>query len=113
MSRAHPPLDDFLTGRVSLDDRRRIEQHLAECEVCRAEWELLTSTRELRRSSEAEPVPDELAAAVSSVLRHESGRVMPLRRLTIAAAIAAAAAVVVAGAAVAQTGGRSPHRCRS
>ena len=95
MSSAHPPLDDLLTGRISADDRRRIEEHLAGCPICRAEWERLTATRELlRRSSEAEPVPDHVAAAVSSALRGASGPVVFARRIAIG--IAAVAAVLIA-----------------
>src|SRR5437867_5676294 len=95
MSSAHPPLDDLLTGRISADDRRRIEEHLAGCPICRAEWERLTAARELlRRSSEAEPVPDHVAAAVSSALRGASGPVVFARRIAIG--IAAVAAVLIA-----------------
>jgi anti-sigma factor RsiW len=96
MSHVHPPLDDFLTGRISADDRRRIEEHLAGCEACREERERLATTRELlRHFSEAEAVPTDVAAAVSTALRRESGRAMPFRRGVIGIGIAAAAAVVV------------------
>jgi len=97
MSSVHPPLDDFLTGRISEEERRRIQEHLTACEVCRAELGRLTATRELlRRSTDAEPVPDDVAGAVSSALRRESGRVVFRRRVAIGLGVAAAAAVVTA-----------------
>jgi anti-sigma factor RsiW len=97
MSSLHPQLDDLLTGRLPADDRLRIEEHLAGCEVCRAEWERLTATRELlRHSSEAEEVPNDVEASVSAVLRRESGRVVAFRRrVMIGATIAAALLIAV------------------
>lgn len=99
-SNRHPSLDDFLDGRTSQNDHRRIEEHLAGCEQCRAELERLRATRMLlRRFGEADPVPDELSARVSLALDRETGgrRILPFRRRwVIAAGVATAAVALIA-----------------
>jgi anti-sigma factor RsiW len=99
MSNVHPALDDLLDGRLSGEDRRRAQEHLSGCDVCRPEWERLTATRQLLREAvEDEPMPESVGARVSAALDREvRPRRAPInRRFVAAVTLAAAAAILIA-----------------
>jgi len=96
MNNTHPflaQLHDLLDRRLSPEERDRVEQHLAGCEICRDEWQRLTSTRELLRRPAEDEVPEDVRMRVAAVLEQEVNRRSRLPR--IAVGLAAAAALVI------------------
>jgi anti-sigma-K factor RskA len=85
------------------DERARFEEHLDECERCRADLEgLRTAASSLAFAVEGPPPPVELRARILDAARAEGQNVVQLRsRRSFAVSIAAAAAVAASAAAVA------------
>jgi anti-sigma factor RsiW len=73
--RAHPTqaLQELLDGRLAQDRRADVESHLAGCERCRRELEVLRWTRQTLRdaAATAEPPPATLAEEVEAALDRE------------------------------------------
>jgi anti-sigma-K factor RskA len=91
---------DVLSG----DERARFEEHLEDCDRCRAEIEgLRTTASSLAFAVEGPPPPAELRPRVLDAARAEGQNVIPLRprRSSFAVSIAAAVAVAATAAAVA------------
>jgi hypothetical protein len=85
------------------DDRVRFEEHLDDCERCRAELNGLRGAAGALAFAVAGPAPPaELRARILDAARAEGQNVVPLRpRRSIAVSVAAAVAVAAAAAAVA------------
>ena len=92
----HPleELHDLVTGRVSDEERSRMEQHLETCATCPAELRRIAFTREIvRKTADTAEIPPDLQMRVAAAL----GRAVAPRRLTrtrLAFAIAASAAAI-------------------
>lgn len=97
--REHPAfeeLSELSDHRLGEVERLRLEEHLAECDACRGQWDRLISTRDaLRRTSEPSvEVPESLRAAVAASLDREQRRPRFQAVIRLAAALAAAAVIV-------------------
>jgi anti-sigma factor RsiW len=103
---AHPTqaLQELLDGRLAEGRRAEVEGHLAECERCRRELEVLRWTRQtLRDTATAEPLPATLADEVEAALdREDEGAGTPApssrpawRRWLAVAAVLAVLALVL------------------
>jgi len=96
--RVHPKdvLQDLLDGRLSPDERAKLEEHLASCSDCRPELEALRWTKAQTASDRIE-TPLDLEAGIRAAFDEEdraSNRTTPFRRAV--SGIAAAAAVLAA-----------------
>lgn len=68
-------LDAWLDDRLDAETRRRVDEHLATCERCRREVDVLRATVEAVRTGLATPsVPEGLAARVGAALDAEDAR---------------------------------------
>jgi anti-sigma factor RsiW len=88
-------IDDLVSGRLDAQAARRIELHLAGCEPCRREWNVIRQTREaLRQSTTEVELPPDVSARVMAALNRE-GVVRPRFRAWPWLAAAAALIAVV------------------
>ncbi len=67
-------LSALLDGELPEDQRRAVEAHLAECEVCRRNLESLRRTMDLVSGLPPRPAPSHFAEAVRRNLRRTSRR---------------------------------------
>ena len=89
-------LGAYLSGRLPLKERRRIEGHLVQCVRCLHEVAALSDPTMMQRSS-GSPVPDKAALARFRRLAPAAVRVKrPVVRLAFGWSLAAAAAIVIA-----------------
>ncbi|MCW2963733.1 MAG: Anti-sigma factor RskA [Actinomycetia bacterium] len=88
---------------LSDDERTQFEQHLEDCDRCRAEIDgLRTAASSLAFAVEGPPPPAELRARVLAAARADGQNVLPFRpRRSFAVSLVAAAAVAASAAAVA------------
>ena len=106
----HPTeaLQDVLDHRLDPAKRAEVEAHLADCDRCRRELEVLRWTKDLLRSASGSELPLDFGTRLSTALDDEdrARRAAPDRtRLRALAAFVAAAAAIVAAIWFA---GRSP-----
>jgi anti-sigma factor RsiW len=92
----HPSLDDLLDRRLSGEEHRAAELHLGDCDRCRTEWLHLSAMRELlRRTADAQEVPEEVRQRVEAALQRAHRPTPRLTWIAAAATLAAAAVLVV------------------
>lgn len=65
-------IPEALDRRLSADDQRAFDAHLAECAACRLEWTALHATKAaVAQSARAVALPDDLDARLRAALDHE------------------------------------------
>lgn len=111
-TRFHEDIGAYLLDALDERERRELERHLASCDECREEVELLRPAAEALPASveQREPPPGLKAALMAEVRRDSNVVAMPSRRRPMrrVAAVAAAAVLivgVVVAFGVAQLGG--------
>jgi|GEM_PF-5749159 len=91
-------LDELLDGELSDRDKKAVEQHVATCDACRVELDVLTRTAKLVRSLPRAEVPAGLARSVRATIARQAtvrSRAMLWRWAHVGGWIAAAATLVV------------------
>lgn len=66
----HPTgaLHELADGRLAGADRQRVEEHLRECQICRADWEAIAAVKRAVARLPAPSMPSGLEAKVKSAL---------------------------------------------